>query len=346
MTDISRNWFDLSYESNILAQTYIKGFIDVSNNIVGQENLWIKNEKDVGDTRFGLGTLDPSATVHIMSDDPTIRITNSSVTSATQTNTNLSKIDFATPTFSGSTVTGYKTVARIRSENLESEYDYDGSLIFSTNNSSGNLTDRMVIRGNGDIGIGTSNPTSKLHVNGDITLTNGTFFGRGMVPVGGIITWSGTINNKSPKDVNNVVYSNWKVCDGSSHNAPNNAYSITVPNLTDKFIVSTGSSYTMGVTGGETSVTLSKDHIPRHKHTMESAGSHTHGVYIGTANDNYQDETSHIRGTGYADKRAGTGQGSTNSGSHTHYMGASGSSTNSHDNIPPYYALAYIMRIY
>lgn len=48
MTDISRNWYDLSVNSNILKQTYINGFIDVSNNIVGRENICIKNEKDLG----------------------------------------------------------------------------------------------------------------------------------------------------------------------------------------------------------------------------------------------------------------------------------------------------------
>ena len=51
MTDISRNWFDLSVNSNVLKQTYINGFIDVSNKIVGRENMWVNNEKDVGNTR-------------------------------------------------------------------------------------------------------------------------------------------------------------------------------------------------------------------------------------------------------------------------------------------------------
>ena len=347
MTDISRNWYDLSVNSNILKQTYFNGFIDVSNNIVGRENILIKNEKDVGDTRFGLGTMDPSATLHIMSDDATLRITNSSVNSPTQNNTNLGKIEFATPTFNGSTVTGYQTVASIRSENLENEYDYDGSLIFSTNNASGNLTDRVTIRENGNIGIGTSNPTSKLHVNGDITLTNGTFFGIGMVPVGGIIPWSGSIHNKSPKDVNNVTHDNWKLCDGSTYN---NTYQIETPNLINRFIVGIGSEYNMGDIGGNNEVTLTTSQIPSHNHIMNNSGSHNHQQEVSQVDDYHwpSNNRPYVIGIGYTLPRAWS-QDKTDQygrqGNHTHSIKNTGGG-GAHENRPPYYALAFIMRIY
>ena len=136
MTDLSKNWFDLSVNSNILKQTYINGFIDVCNNIVGRENLLIQNEKDIGNTRFGLGTLDPSATIHIMGDDPTIRLTNSSITEPTQNNVNLGRIDF-------------EDKASIRSDVMSGDSDPLGSLIFSTDN-----MDRLVI-GNNRVGLGT-----------------------------------------------------------------------------------------------------------------------------------------------------------------------------------------------
>jgi hypothetical protein len=142
MTDISRNWLDLSVNSNILKQTYINGFIDVCNNIVGRENMWINNEKDVGNTRFGLGTLDPSATIHIMSDDPTIRMTNRTITQSTTNNQNLGRIDF-------------EDKAHIRSENVGNDADDTGSLFFSTGN-----TNRFVIGSTGKVGIGQTEPTS------------------------------------------------------------------------------------------------------------------------------------------------------------------------------------------
>ncbi len=142
MTDLSKNWLDLSVNSNILKQTYIDGFIDVCNNIVGRENMWINNEKDVGNTRFGLGTLDPSATIHIMGDDPTIRMTNRTITQSTINNQNLGRIDF-------------EDKAHIRSENVGNDADDTGSLFFSTNN-----TNRFVIGPTGKVGIGPTEPTN------------------------------------------------------------------------------------------------------------------------------------------------------------------------------------------
>ena len=344
MTDISRNWYDLSVNSNVLKQTYIDGFIDVSNNIVGRENIGIKNEKNEGDTRFGLGTLDPSATLHIMNDDATLKITNSFVTSATSNNTNLGKIEFATPTFNGSTVTGYQTVASIRSENLETEYDYDGSLIFSTNNSSGNLTDRMTIRSNGNIGIGTSNPTSKLSVNGDITITNGTLRAKGMVPIYGIITWSGTLNNNSPQDVNGYVYTGWKLCDGSNYTSEVYGGTVTTPDLRNRFIVSTGSSYSWKATGGADTVTLSTNQIASHNHSTNSTGGHSHSLWIGNGDDTNWDSTPHTRGAQWTDNRQWSVHRSTSAGYHNHGLSNTGGG-GAHENRPPYYVIAYIMRI-
>ena len=353
MTDISRNWYDLSVNSNILKQTYINGFIDVSNNIVGRENMWIKNEKDEGDTRFGLGTLDPSATLHIVSDNATLQITNSSVTSATQNNTNLGKIEFATPTFNGSTITGYQTVSSIRSENLENEYDYDGSLIFSTNNASGNLTDRMTIRSNGNIGVGTSNPTSKLHVNGDIKVTNGFIRARGTVPIFGIITWSGNMENKSPKDTNGIVHTNWKLCDGADYYPSRFGGSrmIRTPDLRNRFVAGAGdgntSYYRFGETGGANSVSITTAQMPSHSHSMTSNGAHTHHVQVSRGNDtNYSSDFGgpFTHGWGYTHSRKWSADSTSNAGEHTHTLSNTGSGT-AHENRPPYYALAFIMRI-
>lgn len=180
MTDISRNWYDLSVNSNILKQTYINGFIDVSNNIVGRENMWINNEKDVGNTRFGLGTLDPSATLHIMSDDPTIRMTNRTITQSTTNNQNLGRIDF-------------EDKAHIRCENVGSDADDMGSLFFSTGN-----TNRFVIGSTGKVGIGQTEPTTTGY---KLQIQDGTLF-MGSNASDNFIHCDGNLTLSSEKDMN------------------------------------------------------------------------------------------------------------------------------------------------
>jgi hypothetical protein len=180
MTDISRNWYDLSVNSNILKQTYINGFIDVSNNIVGRENMWIENEKDLGNTQFGLGTLDPSATVHIMSDDPTIRMTNRTITQSTTNIKNLGRIDF-------------EDKAHIRCENVGNDSDDKGTLFFSTNN-----TNRFVISSDGKVGIGQAGPTS---TGDELQIQEGTLF-MGSNASDNFIHCDGNLTLSSEKDMN------------------------------------------------------------------------------------------------------------------------------------------------
>ncbi len=55
-----------------------------------------------------------------------------------------------------------------------------------------------------------------------------------MVPIGGIISWSGSIAD---------IPSNYNLCDGSNG----------TPDLRDKFIIGAGSVYDVGATGGASS---------------------------------------------------------------------------------------------
>ena len=138
MTDISRNWYDLSVNSNILKQTYITGFIDVSNNIVGRENLYVLNEQNPNYARLGIGTINPNATIHLRNNVPTISLVNSSA-NASQNDINLGCLQY-NPGNNGST---------IQCMNLLDNYNNNGSLIFSTSSSPNNL----VLRENGKVGI-------------------------------------------------------------------------------------------------------------------------------------------------------------------------------------------------
>jgi microcystin-dependent protein len=136
----------------------------------------------------------------------------------------------------------------------------------------------------------------------------------GAVPLGTIVMWSGT----------SIPY-NWQLCDGSNG----------TPDLRDRFIVGAGSSYLVGNTGGQNSVTLSISQLPSHSHVVNDPGHHHQydksGTEQATGNDN-------LRGSDQY----------TSTNTTTHITGITIAATgdgNSHENRPPYYALSYIMRM-
>ena len=100
----------------------------------------------------------------------------------------------------------------------------------------------------------------------------------------------------------------WALCDGT----------LSTPDLRDRFIVGAGSggSYTIGDTGGSDSVTLTVDQIPAHTHTAYTDGTGTP--------------------PGGVAKSSGNGD--------TVNTGSTGGGQ-SHENRPPYYALAFIMKL-
>ncbi len=151
MNYISTNWLDLSVNSNILKQTYIDGFLDISNNIVGRENLWLRNGSN---TMFGLGTNDPSNNLHILTNSPDIHFKRDNQ------NALIGKLNFVSP------IRNNVASASIRCETNQTS----GSLIFATGGDSNNPVDSVIVHSNGNVGIGTNNPYQKLHVNGNIYL--------------------------------------------------------------------------------------------------------------------------------------------------------------------------------
>lgn len=185
---------------------------------------------------------------------------------------------------------------------------------------------------------GGLNVTGISTFNSDVNVTSpATINGHGTIPIGGIIMWSGSIAS---------IPSGWELCDGSNG----------TPDLTNKFIIGasvdvSGISSTT-VTGSNTKTGGSKDSIiPYHTHssTMGDSGTHYHDGGVGLTQAGFDNEGSSnparytfddgppFAGTVY--DLAG--------GNHTHsltidYAGTPGNATNS--NLPPYYALAFIMR--
>lgn len=102
----------------------------------------------------------------------------------------------------------------------------------------------------------------------------------------------------------------WQLCDGTNG----------TPNLKDKFVLGAGEKYSVGDEGGEEEVTLALEQIPAHSHRFTSYTNQ--GKYVSTSSS-----ASNILPV---QTEAGTKE-----------TGGS----KSHNNMPPYYALCYIMKV-
>jgi hypothetical protein len=136
-------------------------------------------------------------------------------------------------------------------------------------------------------------------------------------PTGGIIMWSGSIVS---------IPAGWLLCDGTNG----------TPDLRSRFVVGAGSTYNPGDTGGADSVTLTTAQIPSHTHTATVTDpGHAHSLALGFstlsggsfggANLNSTSNTNSAT-TGITVTNAATGGGG------------------SHENRPPYFALAFLMK--
>ena len=212
-----------------------------------------------------------------------------------------------------------------------------GSSAIQTSTSSYGAVSMCIQPFGGNVAIGKTAASSALDVVGAISASSSittatSFIGNGTIPIGGIIMWSGS-----------TVPTGWALCDGrtvSGQTTPDlrgrfivgiNTASITVPSGQAAAAVSGSQpTYDRAAVGGSTAST-----VPPHSHTMESqvyqkvnfygssegpihgfvlSASTNNGVSVGT--NRYRLKTS------------------------TPVDSASGG-----ENRPPYYALAFIMRV-
>jgi microcystin-dependent protein len=205
----------------------------------------------------------------------------------------------------------------------------------------------------GNVGIGKT-PSQKLDVDGNINSSSGKIKegGNDLIPAGVIVMWSGT----TPPD-------GWELCDGTG----------TGPNLQGRFIVGFGTrkkitrkqdgtfenganqTYNVGDNGGADDVKIKIAELPEHDHGGSVTGD---GVHEHTLKDYYRKSTPDGGGWGlstraYVDfdysnrttKNTGTSVADIKSrGGHSHGIDEQGSNE-AHENRPPYYVLAYIIKI-
>ena len=184
-----------------------------------------------------------------------------------------------------------------------------------------------------DTGL-TYNPSSNILTVGTISATNiqGTLSAGGAIPSGGIILWSGAAN---------AIPSGFVLCDGNN----------STPDLRNRFVVGAGSGYSVDATGGSADATLVS-----HSHTINN---HTHSVSGTTGNDSHShtiQSSSSIGGGTRVTSQNDTGNtATTSSDTHAHSFSATTGnpsdrgtdlqgSSGTNKNLPPYYALCYIMK--
>jgi hypothetical protein len=186
--------------------------------------------------------------------------------------------------------------------------------------------DRSVLAGDGLTGGGdlTSNPTITMGTPATITAstTNSTtatththaLDPANIFPIGGIIMWSGSVGS---------IPAGWLLCDGAN----------STPDLQDRFVIGAGSAYAVDDVGGN------KDAIiPSHSHSVSvNDPGHLHGGIYNPGGGGITDDFNGSENYAFNRNTASATTGITATANATGVSVVDA-------NLPPYYALAFIMK--
>lgn len=189
-----------------------------------------------------------------------------------------------------------------------------------------NKTENNLIRV--DEGIKYNPSTNTLTV-GTISATN--FSGLpDSFPSGGIIIWSGAADN---------IPNGWKLCDGQN----------STPDLRNRFVVGASSGtgdttypgLSVNATGGSANAIVVSHSHGAGTYSAASNGSHQHNYVAFSGTARVDNDESHQRLDGSTTRTTDA------AGSHTHSISgtsAAAGQSGTNANLPPYYALCYIMK--
>ena len=139
------------------------------------------------------------------------------------------------------------------------------------------------------------------------------------IPSGAIVLWSGSVAS---------IPSGWYLCDGTN----------STPDLRSRFVVGAGSTYAVDATGGNADAV-----VVSHTHTATSTDAgHTHNAITKTSGGSSagQQYTNSFDGSDSTTSTLMIQTGNANVSTSIASAGVSGTGAN----LPPYYALAYIMK--
>lgn len=192
------------------------------------------------------------------------------------------------------------------------------------------------------------------------------------LPKGSIIDWYGTINpetlaygylpcgtlkyntlalaqaakSKWETRYPGIVVTQWYEGGAYYYVKITNYQGTVIPDLTDRFIVQAGNSYSLGDIGGESKHRLSIDEIPAHRHVYNAdSNGINRNTYAGMGKEesgnlgDYSASGSGAGGRAYS-SYAGAGCGADGRGSNSSSL-----TTTSHENRPPYYALYKLIKV-
>jgi len=154
--------------------------------------------------------------------------------------------------------------------------------------------------------------------------------GGGGVPAGSVILWSGSISD---------IPDGWTLCDGTDG----------APDLTNRFVVGAGDEYDVDETGGEREVKLTVDELASHSHESGDSTVDTWNRSEDTQNNSYNQPSD-----GYPSDAIRVSNNGRATSARYHMWSESQSidvdldetgGDEPHENRPPYYALAYIMKL-